>query len=178
MFFFSPQDSTNVWVMFGAIASHKFVISFCMGMELVASQTKVLTYLFSIIFFAVISPVGIIIGSLLASDDSTQSVPVTVIEVRKSKIYSLDRASIYWDTHYYSTTFYSILWVSSIDKMNCECSLFTSRDQHVEHFFMQYFLKFSTVNEKGKAIPCQTRKQQDSSSLSRWWQALWAWDVF
>lgn len=128
MFFFSPQDSTNVWVMFGAIASHKFVISFCMGMELVASQTKVLTYLFSIIFFAVISPVGIIIGSLLASDDSTQSVPVTVIEVRKSKIYSLDRASIYWDTHYYSTTFYSILWVSSIDKMNCECSLFTSRD--------------------------------------------------
>lgn len=69
--------------MFGAIASHKFVISFCMGMELVASQTKVLTYLFSIIFFAVISPVGIIIGSLLASDDSTQSVPVTVIEVRR-----------------------------------------------------------------------------------------------
>lgn len=70
--------------MFGAVASHKFVISFCMGMELVTSQTKLLAYLASILFFAILSPVGIIIGSLLASDETTDSVAVTVIEVIKT----------------------------------------------------------------------------------------------
>ncbi|CAL8074490.1 unnamed protein product [Orchesella dallaii] len=72
------QDSSNVWMMFGAVASHKFVISFCMGMELVASQTRIVTYISSIVFFAVISPVGIIIGSVLSSN--VNSLPVTVIE--------------------------------------------------------------------------------------------------
>ncbi|ODM95764.1 Zinc transporter ZIP1 [Orchesella cincta] len=79
------QDSTDVWVMFGAVASHKFVISFCMGMELVASQTKIATYISSIAFFAILSPVGIIIGSLLSSN-STNNLPVTVIEVNTTYI--------------------------------------------------------------------------------------------
>ena len=66
--------------MFGAVASHKFVISFCMGMELFAARTKLSTYLSSIIFFGVISPVGIFIGSLISGND-TNVLPIAIIKV-------------------------------------------------------------------------------------------------
>jgi len=67
--------------MFGAVASHKFVISFCMGMELVAAHTKFWTHLGSILVFAVFSPIGILAGSELANRETIESLPVIVIEV-------------------------------------------------------------------------------------------------
>ena len=42
------EDTAGVWTLFAAIASHKFVISFCMGVELVSvgrDRTNSLTYL-------------------------------------------------------------------------------------------------------------------------------------
>lgn len=75
------QTKSDVWVMFAAVASHKFVISFCMGMELMTSQADTRTYIGSIVFFAVVSPIGIIIGSLISSNMSTETLPVAIAEV-------------------------------------------------------------------------------------------------
>jgi len=56
--------------MFLAVASHKFVIAFCIGVELIASRTR--SYL-SVIYtctFAVMSPLGIGIGMALVGGGS------------------------------------------------------------------------------------------------------------
>ncbi|XP_011498144.1 PREDICTED: zinc transporter ZIP3-like [Ceratosolen solmsi marchali] len=59
-----------VWYMFGAVAAHKFIIAFCIGVELTTSRTKaVLSYIY-VCMFAVVSPLGIGIGMLLVGGDS------------------------------------------------------------------------------------------------------------
>lgn len=48
----------KVWYLFGAIATHKLVIAFCVGMELVSSRIRmalVMTYLGT---FAIVTPLG------------------------------------------------------------------------------------------------------------------------
>lgn len=62
------KNPTNVWYLFGAIATHKFVIAFCVGMELVASKTKTLLVVLYIGTFAIVTPLGIGIGVLLSED--------------------------------------------------------------------------------------------------------------
>lgn len=74
------QKESDMWVMFGAVASHKFVISFCMGMELINSQAGVRTFVGSILFFGVVTSVGIGIGGLITTS-STDTLSVAVIEV-------------------------------------------------------------------------------------------------
>ncbi|CAG7725984.1 unnamed protein product [Allacma fusca] len=64
------QENESLWFMFGAVASHKFVISFCMGIELYATRAKLSTYVGSVTFFGIISSVGILIGTFISSDDS------------------------------------------------------------------------------------------------------------
>lgn len=81
-----------MWVMFGGVASHKFVISFCMGMELVNSKAGKRTFIGSILFFGLITSVGIAIGGVITSGD-TNALPVAVIEVcnqRGSRTDSID----------------------------------------------------------------------------------------
>lgn len=64
------MNPTNVWYLFGAIATHKFVIAFCVGMELVSSKTKAFLVIFYIGVFAIVTPLGIGIGILLSDDTS------------------------------------------------------------------------------------------------------------
>ena len=52
----------DVWTLFAAVATHKFVISFCMGIELVSAGTPLPFFLTYIITFAVMTPLGIGIG--------------------------------------------------------------------------------------------------------------------
>lgn len=65
------EDATkHVWYMFGAVAAHKLVIAFCIGVELVSSglrTTIVVAYIFT---FAIVSPLGIGIGIILTNDDA------------------------------------------------------------------------------------------------------------
>lgn len=49
---------TKVWYLFAAIATHKLVIAFCVGVELVTSKTKVLLVVLYIGTFAVVTPLG------------------------------------------------------------------------------------------------------------------------
>lgn len=75
--------------MFGAVASHKFLISFCMGMELVAAKASAKIFIGSIALFAFLSPIGIFIGSYLTSDSSTHSMPVNILSVSEFVLESI-----------------------------------------------------------------------------------------
>ena len=57
------EDSIEgVWTLFAAVATHKFVISFCIGIELVSVGTPMAFFLTYIIVFAIMTPIGIGIG--------------------------------------------------------------------------------------------------------------------
>ena len=45
-----------------AVASHKYVISFCVGLELFQAQTRLALYTAYIIIYAILTPIGIGIG--------------------------------------------------------------------------------------------------------------------
>lgn len=73
-----------VWYMFGAVAAHKFIIAFCIGVELVSASTSTskssaanwyanfLSYIY-VCMFAIVSPLGIGIGMFLTAGDGTSS---------------------------------------------------------------------------------------------------------
>ncbi|XP_072937412.1 zinc transporter ZIP1-like [Epargyreus clarus] len=61
--------ASHVWYMFAAVSAHKFVIAFCIGVELVASKTNQCLSMIYICTFAIVSPLGIGIGMLLIGGD-------------------------------------------------------------------------------------------------------------
>ncbi|XP_075217128.1 zinc transporter ZIP1-like [Lycorma delicatula] len=63
----------NVWYMFAAIATHKFVIAFCVGIGLVSSDTRLPLIVVYVATFAMVTPIGIGIGIALSEEDITQS---------------------------------------------------------------------------------------------------------
>uniref|UniRef100_A0A0C9R6C4 Slc39a3 protein n=1 Tax=Fopius arisanus TaxID=64838 RepID=A0A0C9R6C4_9HYME len=75
------ESSANyVWYMFAAVAVHKFVIAFCIGVELIASKTNRWLSIAYICTFAVVSPLGIGIGMILTGGEQTvTSGPLPVI---------------------------------------------------------------------------------------------------
>uniref|UniRef100_A0A8D8LI87 Zinc transporter ZIP1 n=1 Tax=Cacopsylla melanoneura TaxID=428564 RepID=A0A8D8LI87_9HEMI len=60
----------NVWYLFGAIATHKLVIAFCVGIELVSSRTKLPLVIVYVGTFAIVTPLGIGLGVLLSEEAS------------------------------------------------------------------------------------------------------------
>ena len=62
-----------------AVATHKYVISFCLGLELVSSSTRRSLYLTYMIVFALITPLGMAIGIGISSiKDQGSGYDVTV----------------------------------------------------------------------------------------------------
>lgn len=55
----------NVWYLFIAVATHKLVIAFCIGLELAWSKTRRPVLVMYVATFAVVTPVGIAIGMVL-----------------------------------------------------------------------------------------------------------------
>lgn len=78
------QTSTgHVWYMLGAVAAHEVVIAFCVGIELVSSKTRYLLSLVYISTFALISPIGIGIGTALSEgggEGNYNGVPNVVLQ--------------------------------------------------------------------------------------------------
>lgn len=60
------SSAHTVWYMFGAVSAHKFVIAFCVGVQLVTTKTRPLLCFAFTLTFAVVSPIGIGIGLALA----------------------------------------------------------------------------------------------------------------
>ncbi|XP_047736750.1 protein zntD-like isoform X2 [Hyalella azteca] len=56
------QNVADVWYLFYAIAAHKFVIAFCVGLELISGGTKLVLTVVYMITFAMVTPLGIAIG--------------------------------------------------------------------------------------------------------------------
>ena len=61
------DSSSDVWTLFIAIASHKLVIAFVIGLELVIACTPIKLFSLYVVSFALVSPVGVGIGLLLTA---------------------------------------------------------------------------------------------------------------
>ncbi|KAK9884348.1 hypothetical protein WA026_005298 [Henosepilachna vigintioctopunctata] len=69
----------NVWYMFAAVGAHKFIIAFCVGVELLSCNIRnklIFTYVFT---FAFVSPLGIAIGIGVSSEDISD-VPSVILQ--------------------------------------------------------------------------------------------------
>lgn len=64
----------NMWYLFIAVATHKLVIAFCIGLELAWSNTRRIVLVMYVATFAVVTPVGIVIGMVLVQCGSGGSV--------------------------------------------------------------------------------------------------------
>eukprot|EP00093_Oithona_nana_P001951 01951.XXX_8277_9475_1 [CDS] Oithona nana genome sequencing. len=64
------NESGGVWINFGAIAMHKFVIAFSVGVELITSRATKGQYFLSIIIFSLAPPIGTVIGIVLTLNSS------------------------------------------------------------------------------------------------------------
>ncbi|CAG9860967.1 unnamed protein product [Phyllotreta striolata] len=70
----------KVWYLFAAIATHKFVIGFCVGLELVTSKTRTLLVMLYIGTFAVVTPLGIGAGIIVSEKDSAEDITSVVLQ--------------------------------------------------------------------------------------------------
>ncbi|CAH2094442.1 unnamed protein product [Euphydryas editha] len=59
------SSSRSVWYMFGAVSAHKYIIAFCIGVELLAAGTKRWLSIVYIFTFSFVSALGIGVGILL-----------------------------------------------------------------------------------------------------------------
>lgn len=73
------SSASTVWYMFGAVSAHKLVIAFCIGVELVTTNTKVLLNVIYVLTFAIVSPMGIGIGIAISEDAESSTDLVSVI---------------------------------------------------------------------------------------------------
>lgn len=99
-------SAATVWYMFGAVAAHKYVIAFCVGVELIVARTKFWLAVAYIFTYSVVSPLGMAIGILLSngsSSDDTQVVSVvlqglasgTLLYVIFFEVLSKDRSGLW-----------------------------------------------------------------------------------
>ncbi|XP_030749149.1 zinc transporter ZIP3-like [Sitophilus oryzae] len=72
------SSAGNVWYMFGAVAAHKLVIAFCIGVELVTTNMKTYLIVIYVFTFAVVSPMGIGIGMAISNLEENSSDVVSV----------------------------------------------------------------------------------------------------
>ncbi|XP_017050186.1 zinc transporter ZIP1 [Drosophila ficusphila] len=53
---------STVWFMFGAVAAHKLVLAFCVGMELLVARTRSSLAIVYLVTFSIVTPIGIGVG--------------------------------------------------------------------------------------------------------------------
>ncbi|XP_045613314.1 zinc transporter ZIP1 [Procambarus clarkii] len=69
---------SDVWLLFAALSSHKLIIGFCMGMELLEAKASNTSFYSSMIIFSLASPLGGLIGTLVVSM-TTSATPAGVL---------------------------------------------------------------------------------------------------
>ncbi|XP_014250323.1 zinc transporter ZIP3-like [Cimex lectularius] len=69
------KDTANVWYLCAAVATHKLVIAFCVGVELVSTGTKKLLVVLYMATFALVTPLGIGIGLGMTYHESSLESP-------------------------------------------------------------------------------------------------------
>lgn len=66
------STTTSVWYMFGAVAAHKLVIAFCIGVELMVTKTRTWLAMLYVFVFAIVSPMGIGVGIILSNANNAE----------------------------------------------------------------------------------------------------------
>ncbi|CAO1406266.1 unnamed protein product [Diamesa tonsa] len=70
------KSSGSVYYMFAAVAAHKFVIAFCVGVELMIQKTRVWLAFCYIVVYSIVSAIGIGVGILLSLGNNADSMEV------------------------------------------------------------------------------------------------------
>ncbi|BFG06207.1 zinc transporter ZIP1 [Drosophila madeirensis] len=73
----------TVWFMCGAIAVHKLVLAFCIGMEIMMAHTRWLVAVIYLLVFSIVTPIGLGIG-IAVSETATASAPSTASGILQS----------------------------------------------------------------------------------------------
>lgn len=73
------SSAGTVWYMFGAVAAHKYVIAFCVGVELIVARTQFWLAIAYIFIYSVVSPLGIAIGILLSNGSNADDMQVVSV---------------------------------------------------------------------------------------------------
>ena len=76
--------------MFTAIASHKYIIAFCIGLELHNAKTPIRLYIVYMIVFSLMSPLGIGIGIAVTEAMEDQSTAYT-LSVAILQVWKVDK---------------------------------------------------------------------------------------
>uniref|UniRef100_A0A182SFQ4 Zinc/iron permease n=1 Tax=Anopheles maculatus TaxID=74869 RepID=A0A182SFQ4_9DIPT len=75
------RSPSAVWLLFGAVASHKFVIAFCVAFELLVAAVQFRIAVAYIFVYSVVSPIGIGIGIALSTVSSDTNQTIEVVSV-------------------------------------------------------------------------------------------------
>ncbi|KAG4076781.1 hypothetical protein HA402_009127 [Bradysia odoriphaga] len=70
----------TVWYMFGAVAAHKLVLAFCVGVELIVAKTQKWLAFVYVFTFAAVSPMGIGIGILISGESTTTGLISAILQ--------------------------------------------------------------------------------------------------
>lgn len=65
--------SRDVWLLFAAIATHKAIVSFCLGEQLLATKRSVCFTVTNVLLLAAASPLGVALGLLVEQLDTQES---------------------------------------------------------------------------------------------------------
>jgi len=68
------KDAKDVWALFAAIAAHKFVIVFCVSLELLSTNPTMCVFFSYLVTFSLVTPVGIGLGMIFSGDDLSVAV--------------------------------------------------------------------------------------------------------
>ncbi|XP_062134664.1 zinc transporter ZIP1 [Drosophila sulfurigaster albostrigata] len=76
------ESVQNTWFMCGAIAAHKLVLAFCIGMEIMMAHTRWLIAVIYLVVFSIVTPIGVGIGIAVSETASANqpSIPAGILQ--------------------------------------------------------------------------------------------------
>lgn len=76
------ESVDTVWFMCGAIAAHKLVLAFCIGMEIMMAHTRWLIAVIYLVVFSIVTPIGVSIGIAVSEGSSANqpSIPAGILQ--------------------------------------------------------------------------------------------------
>lgn len=69
----------DVWFLFGAVTVHELAIMFCLGLEMLASNIRILIYVIYMVSLSIITPIGVGIGIFITEYSADPSPTHTLV---------------------------------------------------------------------------------------------------